>query len=519
MMRVLCSDRRVFECLRDAFSDDNDAAFYVAMHGFSIDEKVYLVNQFGYFRPGLLFEILSYIRTNFGDLSCVHMSEQCRDYVNEYLTPFRRYLKGVGSDGFDVLNIADETVNVGRPEVERLKLRDYQEEAIRKVILDGYGRGLVELPTSAGKSFVIANLIYTVDRNVMKGLRYLIFVPNRQLVDQFYKDLLSYGFPDGSVTRLSSGLKGRDAFDPSARVIVSNRQYVFRNAEKLPKVDFLINDEVHQGKPNSSTIRFVDDLDCRFKVGFSATIPRRKYDRLSLVGSFGRVLYVKEITDLQSRGYISSLRINLIRLVDRKVAADRSLLFHEHSKRRFNASDMDGIRFNEAYEAETKYVTENYATLYAPILDELGNLEGNTLVLFDRLEFGQGMFELAKSKGWSRKVRYIDGQTPIAEREESRSLLEGSNDNVLFGQCSILSTGINIRNLTNLVLMVSTKSFSRILQSIGRTLRLHRDKDHANLYDISFNFKYSQKHLAERLAIYRQMYHKSPDSTKTIEFN
>ena len=59
--------------------------------------------------------------------------------------------------------------------------------------------------------------------------------------------------------------------------------------------------------------------------------------------------------------------------------------------------------------------------------------------------------------------------------------------------------------------MVSTKSFSRILQSIGRTLRLHKDKDLARLYDISFNFKYSRRHLRERLDIYRRMYGKEPD--------
>ena len=376
---------------------------------------------------------------------------------------------------------------------------------------------MVELPTSAGKSFVISNLIYTVEKTVLRGLRYLIFVPNRQLVDQFYKDMVSYGFPKKSLTRLSSGLKGSERYNPDARIIISNRQYLFKNKDVLPKIDFLINDEVHQGKPNSATIQFVDGLDCRFKVGFSATIPRRKYERLSLVGSFGRILYVKDITELQSGGYISKLRINLVKIIDRKVASDRSILFNENSTRRFNARNFNGIKFNEAYDAEIRHINENYSVLYAPIIEELNNLDGNTLVLFDRLEFGQNMFEMAKSHSWGRSVHYIDGSTPVAEREESRAMMERSNDNVLFGQCSILSTGINIRNLTNLVLLVSTKSFSRILQSIGRTLRLHKDKDCAQLYDISFNYKYSQKHLEERLSIYRNMYGKSPDTTKVIE--
>jgi superfamily II DNA or RNA helicase len=165
---------------------------------------------------------------------------------------------------------------------------------------------------------------------------------------------------------------------------------------------------------------------------------------------------------------------------------------------------------------EIAYINENYQKLYSPIISEIEKLQGNTLVLFDRIEFGQNMYELTKNFLSMRNVMYIDGQTNIKERELARQTLEKNSDNILFGQCSILSTGINIKNLTNLVMMVSTKSFSRILQSIGRTLRLHKDKDVAKLYDLSFNFKYSQKHLGERLAIYKKMYKKTPDSSKII---
>lgn len=512
MMRVICAEPKIFEFMRDAFSSQNDAAFYMSMHGYSIDQKVYLINPFGYFKPGMLFEILEYIRNHFGNLSCVYMSEQCRDYVSDYLTPMRRYIGNQLRDSFSVGNITRDS----RTSKEFMELRDYQEEAIRRIILEGFCRGMVELPTSAGKSLVIANLIYTVDKRILKGLRYLIFVPNSQLVTQFYKDLIGYGFNPNDVTKLTSGMKG---YNRNARIIISNRQFLFKNKDVLEeaKIDFLINDEVHQGKPKSATLELVDNLDCKFKVGLSATIPRSKYEKLSLVGSFGRVLYVEEITDLQKKGYISKLEINLIKIVDKYVSSNRSLLFNEDPIRKFNAKDANGISFNDAYDSEIKYINDNYIKLYSPILNHLRTLEGNTLVLFDRLEFGKNMFELAKESSGEKSVLYIDGQTPVSDREHSREILEKSNGNIIFGQCSILSTGINIKNLTNLVLMVSTKSFSRILQSIGRTLRLHKDKDTARLFDISFNFKYSQKHLGERLQIYRKMYNKTPDTTRIIE--
>lgn len=125
MMRVVCNEKRLFECMREAFSDTNDAAFYVQMHGFNVDSRVYLINPFGYFKPGLLFSVLEYIETHFGSLSCVSMSLMCRDYVSDYLTPLRKYVKSVDRESFSVRNISDDTINPGLAEDGRLRLRDY----------------------------------------------------------------------------------------------------------------------------------------------------------------------------------------------------------------------------------------------------------------------------------------------------------------------------------------------------------------------------------------------------------
>lgn len=518
MMRVICSSPRIFECMRDAFSDTNNSYFYVSMHGYDIDKKVYLINQFGYFKPGLFFDVISYILTNFKNPDLVYMSEQCRDYVKEYLVPLKRFVKMYDRDSFEIPNICEDSgSNSKKPKEKRIYPRDYQVEAVRRAIFDGYGRGLVELPTSAGKSLVIANLIYTIDKKIIHGLKYLIFVPNTQLVTQFYKELIDYGFNKKDVTQLVVKTKKTPDFNPDARIIISNRQYLFKNKDRIPKVDVLINDEVHQGKPKSATIDIVDGLDCKMKIGLSGTLPRGKYEKMSLVGSFGKVFYVKDITSLQKAGYISKLEINLIKIRDVNVGKNRSLTFNVDTTKKFNSEDPDGIRFNEAFDDEISYINKNYEKLYSPIISELVNLEGNTLVLFDRLEFGKNMFSLAKEVNSDKSVHYVDGQTPVDKRESTRTELEKTSSNILFGQCSILSTGINIKNLTNLVMMVSTKSFSRILQSIGRTLRLHKDKDTARLFDISFNFKYSQKHLRERLQIYRDMYNKTPDTSRVID--
>ena len=514
-LRILSLNQGDMENLVKAFSDRNPAAFFVGQYGYSAPPTISPINNFGYFPPGLVFEILRWIRLRFGSLSVVAVSDECRAYIEDRLRPLRRYVKGMDRDAFRVSNIAERTINHDLPPERQMFLRDYQEEMIRSLIFGTGGRGLVESPTASGKSFMVANLIDTIETRIRSGLKYLIYVPNRQLVDQFYKDLVSYGYDPAKVTRLTSGLKKSERFNPDAMVIVANRQYLFKNKGLLPKVDALIADEVHQTVADS-TRKFVEDLDCDIKIGCSGTLPRTKMGKWTLIGMFGPVAYVEEITHLQREGYISKLGITLLKVRDREVEADRNCLFNVNSTRRFDSENPEDITFNESYIEETNYIVRNCEKLYGPIMGELESMKGNTLVLFDRLEFGQNMYRMCRESS-KRPVWYLDGSTKISERESNRSELENSTDNILFGQVSILSTGINIRNLTNLVLMVSTKSFSRVLQSIGRTLRLHKDKDMAKLYDISFNFKYSQRHLRERLEIYRSMYGKRPDEIREFE--
>ena len=514
-MRIFCFNNEDMKSLIRAFSDENPTCFFKSMYGYQDSYTISPISTFGYFPPGLVFEILKYLKLRYGNLSILAVSPECKSFIDEKLRPLGKYSSKFDPDAFEVSNIADRTINHDLPEEKRLSLRGYQEEMIKSLIFQGKGRGLIESPTASGKSFIVANLIDTIETRLVSGLKYLIYVPNRQLVDQFYKDLLSYGYTKRDVTRLASGLKGGERFDPEARIIISNRQYLFKNKAVLPKIDALIADEVHQTVAES-TRKFVEEIDCDIKIGCSGTLPRTKYDRWTLIGMFGPVVYTEEITHLQKEGYISKLDITLLKVKDVEIEKDRSCLFHTNSTRRFDSENPSEVTFNEAYYAETDYIIENCKRLYSPILDEIEKMKGNTLILFDRIEFGQNMYELCKGRS-SKDVRYLDGSTKISVRESDRSDLEKTSDNVLFGQVSILSTGINIRNLSNLVLMVSTKSFSRILQSIGRTLRLHKDKDLARLYDISFNFKYSRRHLRERLDIYKRMYRKEPD--RILEFN
>lgn len=509
----MITSRQILDMVISQFSDVNPASFFVSQYGYNVQSRISPINQFGFFPTGLIFELLRYLKLHYGSLDVIEMSKNCRKYINDWLVPLRDWAKTVDFNTFEPSNVSDDTGRNDELEKsgkQRYKMRDYQSNAIKHLLLKGLGRGLIELPTASGKSFSLANLIWTLDKQYKSGMKYLVYVPNRQLVDQMYKDFLDYGYPQELVTRLSSGLKKNERFNPDAMVIVSNRQYLFKNMDMLPKIDVLINDEVHQScAEKSNTFNFINGLECRFKFGCSGTLPRNRIEMWNLQSVFCRKVYAEEITDLQSRGFISKLKIDSIKIVDNVVKNDRNLLFNLNPIRRFSKDRPDDILFDQAYRDEIEYMDKHYKDLYTPILEKISMYNGNMLILFDRIEFGKNMFDLACEMGIrGSSFYYIDGSIDVKERERIREEFEKSDNNILFAQSTTFSTGISIKRLSNIVFFFSGKGFSKILQSVGRTLRLHKDKEYAQLVDISFNFKYSRKHLTERREIYRESYGK-----------
>ena len=518
MLKVACKKYELLEDLRNAFSAPNTSSFFMSQYGYKTEAKLYAVNKFGCFSPGLLFEVLEYIKQNYGSASVIAISNNCKQYIFDYLTP----LKAALSSPSPIFNISDD---VGRNnELEKsgktpYKYRSYQENAIKYLLYKGYGKGLIEIPTAGGKSFILANFIWNVLKTVDRNYRTLILVPNKQLVEQFYKDLIDYGYSKYELTKFTAGLKKHEAFNKDAKIIIANRQYLFKNTSLLPKIDILICDEVHQCCADA-TKEFIESLNCKIKVGCSGTLPRDKYQKWQLVGMFSRIVYTEDIVNLQDAGYISKLKITLLKIVDTVVEGDRNCLFHMNSLKKYKPDEYgySEIAFDDANNAEHAYFEKHYAELYKPVFDYLFKLQYNTLILFDRIEVGKNIFNYAKELYAGKKqVFYIDGSIDVKEREKARDSFEQSDGNLLIAQTATFSTGINIKRLTGLVFLTSSKSFSRTIQSIGRTLRLHESKTKAHLIDVSWNFKYSHKHLNDRLAIYRSMYNKKPDEVLTFK--
>ena len=139
-------------------------------------------------------------------------------------------------------------------------------------------------------------------------------------------------------------------------------------------------------------------------------------------------------------------------------------------------------------------------------------IKGNTLVLFQLVEkHGKGLYELIKNKsGKDREVFFVYGGVDAEQREKVREIAEKSNNAIIVASYGTFSTGINIRNLHNIIFASPSKSRIRNLQSIGRGLRLGDNKVNATLYDIADDLQYKSKenftlkHFQERINIYTE---------------
>jgi superfamily II DNA or RNA helicase len=137
------------------------------------------------------------------------------------------------------------------------------------------------------------------------------------------------------------------------------------------------------------------------------------------------------------------------------------------------------------------------------------SLEGNSLILFQFVEkHGKELHSIIQEAAKKRHVFFVFGGTDVEIRESVRSITEKEKDAIIIASYGTFSTGVNIRNLHNIIFASPSKSRVRNLQSIGRGLRVGENKTEATLFDIADDFRtgkftnYTLKHFVERVKIY-----------------
>ena len=160
------------------------------------------------------------------------------------------------------------------------------------------------------------------------------------------------------------------------------------------------------------------------------------------------------------------------------------------------------------YNTEIEYIVKNKQRNDF-IKNLVLSLKGNSLVLFQFVEkHGKDLYSLIKEHSKNRHVFFVFGGTDVEIRESVRAITEKEKDAIIVASYGTFSTGINIRNLHNIIFASPSKSRVRNLQSIGRGLRLGENKDKATLFDIADDFRigkhtnYTLHHFIERVKIY-----------------
>ena len=133
--------------------------------------------------------------------------------------------------------------------------------------------------------------------------------------------------------------------------------------------------------------------------------------------------------------------------------------------------------------------------------------------MVDRIESGK---QLETYLDNSEQVSFVSGAVKTKDRKETYDEIKSADNKIIIATYGVASTGINIPRIFNLVLLEPGKSFTRVIQSIGRGLRKANDKDHVEIYDISSTCKYSKKHLLERKRYYSEA--KYPFTVEKIDW-
>jgi len=401
-----------------------------------------------------------------------HVEEFCKS--NDYEYKLDLFDSGLGEPTLDF--------------VKKLNLpmepRDYQLLAYMYALTKK--RCVVVSPTASGKSLMIYMMMtWLLSKGKKQGL---LIVPTISLVEQMYSDFKSYGL---DVEKYCHKIYGGLDKAPTSPITISTWQSIYDLPKKyFAQFDFVIGDEAHTFKAKSLTDIMTKLINCDYRIGTTGTLDGSKVNKLVLEGLFGPSKKIVSTKELMDKKHIADFNIKCIVLK----------YPDEVCKTMKGVSYQDEMEFLVSNESRNNFIR-----------DLVVNLKGNSLILYTYVEkHGKVLFDLIEEKVYNRKVFFVHGDTDVDDRESVRLITEKENDAIIVASYGTFSTGINIRNLHNVIFASPTKSRVRTLQSIGRGLRLGDNKDSAVLYDIADDLRYKSytnytiKHYEERVGMYSE---------------
>ena len=357
---------------------------------------------------------------------------------------------------------------------EPIILRDYQVEVINR-FLDN-PQCLQQIATGAGKTLITAVLSHKCEPYG----RTIVIVPNKDLVVQTEKDYKNMGLDVGVF------FGDRKEFGKTHTICTWQSLAILEKKTKegvadidieqfLDGVVCIMVDEVHKAK--ADVLR--DQLSGIFRNvpirwGLTGTIPKDEYEAVGCICSIGPVIGNLSSKELQDKGVLADLDINILQL-------------------------QDGVLGFNSYAQELKWLVTDPKRIdqISSIVKGLSN-SGNTLLLIDRIATGEMLMD--RNPDWA----FISGEMKTTDRQKEYDEVSDADNKIIVATYGVAAVGINIPRIFNLVLLEPGKSFVRVIQSIGRGIRKANDKDYLQVVDLTSNLKYSKRHLTKRKQYYQE---------------
>lgn len=451
--------------IREYFSEKNEAAKFLRNRYQFMPQRKYVITPTGRFNPGITFEIIKHIKDNYPDKK-FFITKRLYDVVvpsaNWKTSP--HYTK----------NIIPLNLN----------LYDYQQEVVEKCI--DVGRGTVVLATAGGKTLITASMINHLKGTVFEGsasFKCAFIVPSLSLVEQTVDKFKEYG-----VKFTYSKWTGSNAINLGTDVIVCNLGILqSKNTDLtfLQDIDLLIIDEVHMLRQGNLFNKVIDGINTPHKFGFTGTLPESNVDKWNIIGKVGPLLYEKRSYELRQDKKISNSQISILEINYKSKPPQTYSTIDKYR------TELDFLIFNEY---RNKII--NKICL---------NATNNILIMVDFIRHGEKLRDIIASNNASNKdIYFIQGSVETDVREQIRKKMEHKTNVVCVAMSKIFSTGIDIKNLHYIIFAGGGKAKIKILQSIGRGLRLHKDKKILQIIDLQDQLYYSSKHGHKRIQFYDQ---------------
>jgi len=366
-----------------------------------------------------------------------------------------------------------KTWPLGHPQAGTpIVLRDYQYAVVNKFLANT--QALQEVATGAGKTITTATLSHLCEPYG----RTMVIVPNKSLVVQTEEDYRNLGLDVGVYfgDRKELG-KTHTICTWQSLNVLDKKSYddaTLSLAEFIEGVAAIIIDEVHQAKAEVLTKLLTQNFsNCAIRWGLTGTVPKEAWEFQGILASIGPVINQVSAHDLQEKGVLANLQINILQTNDVQV-------------------------FRNYQEEYSFLVTDDHRISWMGNKIKEISQTGNTLVLVNRIDTGDKLTAMLPDSV------FISGAVKLTDRKEEYDEIKTSADKIIVATYGVAAVGINIPRIFNLVLIEPGKSFVRVIQSIGRGIRKAEDKDHVEIWDFTSTCKYAKRHLTERKKYYKE---------------